>query len=313
MKFSKFSKYLQKLEDTSKRLEMTDILTELISELDVEETDKALYLASGYIEAPFEGIKFNIAEKMMIRAIEQTFSTPKKPDIKDKIRKIYAETGDLGNVVFELKKSNPNFKDLSISEVYSKLFEITQIEGTGSQDLKSAKISSLLKETEPLGAKHITRIILGIMRLGFTELTIITALANYLGNKSLTKQIEAKYNLYPDIGFIAKKIKGKGLKGLDDTKMTIGVPVLSQKCQRVSGIKEIMERIDKVWAEFKFDGTRVQLHFAKGKNYQKKNKSDKRAQSDLFDKDEDNFLVKTYTRNLEETTHQYPEIIKAWY
>ncbi len=311
MKFSEFSKYLQRLEETTKRLEMTDILTELISKLDVEETDKALYLASGYIGAPFEGIKFNIAEKMIIRTIEQTFSTPKEPGIKDKVIKLYKELGDLGNVVYELKKLNQKDKDLQISEVYSRLFEITQIEGTGSQDLKSTKISSLLKETEPLGAKHITRIILGIMRLGFTELTIITALANYLGNKSISKQIEAKYNLYPDIGFIAKKIKGKGLKGLDDTKMTVGVPILSQKAQRVSGMEEIMERIKNVWAEFKFDGTRVQLHFGKGEKYNTKFSSDKTPQSTLFNNKKEDYFIKTYTRNLEETTHQYPEIIEA--
>ena len=54
MKFSELSKYLQKLEDTTKRLEMVDILSDLIKNLDVEETDKAIYLASGYIGAQFE-------------------------------------------------------------------------------------------------------------------------------------------------------------------------------------------------------------------------------------------------------------------
>ena len=56
--------------------------------------------------------------------------------------------------------------------------------------------------------------------------------------------------------------------------MEIGVPVLSQKAQRVSGMEEIMERINNVWAEFKFDGTRVQLHFAKKGNYDEKRNSD---------------------------------------
>jgi len=93
MKFIDFSKYLQRLEETTKRLEMIDILTELISNLDAEETDKAFYLASGYIKAPFESEKFNIAEKMMIKIIEQTFSTPEKPTIKEEIEKIYTNTG----------------------------------------------------------------------------------------------------------------------------------------------------------------------------------------------------------------------------
>ncbi len=311
MKFSDFSKYLQRLESTTKRLEMTDILTEMIEELDVEETDKALYLASGYIEAPFKEIKFNIAEKMMLRAIEQTFSTPQKRNVKGEISKIYTETGDLGNVVFELKKLSKEYKEPSISDIYSKLLEIAAAEGTGSQEYKIGKISALLKEVDPLSAKHITRIILGTMRLGFTELTIIVALANFLKNKSLAKKIEGKYNIHPDIGLIAKKIKEKGIKGIDYIQMEIGVPVLSQKAQRVSGMEEIMERIKKVWAEFKFDGTRVQLHFAKEGFYQKKNITDKKSQSNLFNEEKSSFLVRTFTRNLEETTHQYPDIVEA--
>jgi DNA ligase 1 len=311
MKFSDFSKYLQRLESTTKRLEMTDILTEMIEELDVEEIDKALYLASGYIEAPFEEIKFNIADKMMLRAIEQTFSTPQKSNVKNEIDKLYADTGDLGNVVFELKKLSKDYKEPSISDIYSKLFELAVIEGAGSQDNKIGKISTLLKEVDPLSAKHITRIILGTMRLGFTELTIIVALAQFLKNKSLSKKIEGKYNIHPDIGLIAKKIKEKGIKGVDYIQMEIGVPILSQKAQRVSGMEEIMERIKKVWAEFKFDGTRVQLHFAKEGFYQKKNMSDKTSQSNLFNEEKSSSLVRTFTRNLEETTHQYPDIVEA--
>jgi DNA ligase-1 len=311
MKFIEFSRYLQRLEETTKRLEMIDILTELISALDVEETDKAIYLASGYVKAPFESVRFNIAEKMMFRIIEQTFSTPQKPDIRKEITKIYTDTGDLGNVVFELKKSMKKHEEPIISEVYSRLYEIAQITGTGSQDLKISKTSGLIKEVDPLSAKHITRIVLGTMRLGFTELTIIAALSNFLKNKSLAPEIEKKYNIHPDIGLIAKEIKRKGIKGIENIKMEVGVPVLSQKAQRVSGMEEILKRINKAWAEFKFDGTRVQLHFAKDGNYQRAKLDDSNTQKDLFEDKKDNFFIKTFTRNLEETTYQYPEIIEA--
>ena len=290
---------------------MIDILAELIDHLDVEETDKAMYLASGYIGAPFEEIKFNIAEKMMIKSIEQTFSTTKEPNITTRIQILYRETGDLGDVVFELKGTNKDYKDPTISDVYTKLFNITNLEGTGSQEQKISKTSELIKEVDPLSAKHVTRIILGTMRLGFTELTIISALAKYLGNKSLSKKIEAKYNVHPDIGLISKSIKEDGIRGVENIGIEIGIPVLSQKAQRVSGMEEIMERISKVWAEFKFDGTRVQLHFAKDGYYQKSKMGDKNTQSNLFEREKDSIFVKTFTRNLEETTHQYPDIVSG--
>ena len=77
MQFKKFAQYLQKLEETTKRLEITAILKDLIEKLDAEETPKALYLASGYLKAPFENEKFNIAEKMMVRILTQAYATPK--------------------------------------------------------------------------------------------------------------------------------------------------------------------------------------------------------------------------------------------
>jgi hypothetical protein len=106
MKISEFSVFLKKLDETPKRLEITDILAELVDKLSPEETDKAIYLASGYLEAPFANIKFNIAEKMMIKILEQTYATAKNPDIRKKIEEIYAREGDLGNVAYELGKEN---------------------------------------------------------------------------------------------------------------------------------------------------------------------------------------------------------------
>lgn len=300
MKFNTFAKYLQRLEETTKRLEMTDILTELISELDSKETDKAMYLASGYLRPLFDSVKFNIADKLMLKILENTF-----PEKRQKLDSLYASAGDLGDVVYELKKSRAN-GNMSISEAYDKLTDIAIVEGGGSQDTKIQKTSSLLKDLDALSAKYTTRIILGTIRLGYTELTIIAALANLLKDKKLKGDIEAAYNIRPDIGLVTQKIKEKGMRGLSDIKMEVGVPILSQKAQRVSGMEEAMERIPNVWAEFKFDGTRVQLHMDK----KKKHKLDDR-QKELFSTKKPDYLIKTFTRNLEETTHQYPEIVEA--
>ena len=64
MRFRDFAQYLLKLEKTSKRLEITDILADLIQKLDVEEISKAVYLMMGQLKALFENNKFNIAEKI---------------------------------------------------------------------------------------------------------------------------------------------------------------------------------------------------------------------------------------------------------
>jgi DNA ligase-1 len=306
MKISEFSNFLKRLDETPKRLEITTILSELIKKLSPEETDVAIYLASGYLEAPYANIKFNIAEKMMTRILEQAYATTQNPDIKKDVEKIYVREGDLGNVAFELGKERAA-KNPELLEVYSSLMEIAQEEGGGSQDSKITKTASLIKNLDNLSAKYIVRIILGLTRLGFTELTIMAALAEFLGDKKLTPRIEERYNIHPDIGLIAKRIKQKGLGGLKDINIETGVPVLSQKAQRVSGMEEAMERISSIWAEFKFDGTRVQLHMDRNKL----NKSRDAPQTSFFDTKTNNFLIRTYTRNLEETTHQYPDLVGA--
>ncbi len=299
MQFSRLANYLQQLEQTSKRLEITDILAKLLAELSPEETDKALYLTLGYLDAPFRKETFNIADKMMIRILSQAYAKKEQ-----RVEKIYGQTGDLGDVALKLAPETPP-QDLTILEIHNKLLSIAQAQGTGSQDTKVNKTAELLSKVNQLSAKYIVRIVLGTTRLGFTELTIIDALSVLLNNdKSYKQKIEAHYNMHPDIGIIAKKIKEGGIDNIEDIQVEPGVPILSQKPQRLPDIQEIIEKMGgKAWAEYKLDGTRVQLHLDRAK------KLPKEAQG-LFDEAEGVF-IKTFTRNLEETTHQFPEIITA--
>lgn len=314
MKFNLFAEYLQKLENTTKRLEMTAILAELIEALDVDEVDIALYMASGYLKAPFESQKFNIAEKMMAKIVTQTYATVKNGLDIETVTGMFKTTGDLGSVSEKLanKYNKEQRTELDITEVHAKMLEIAMTEGSGSQEIKTNKAAQLLQSMGPTSARYATRIILGTTRLGFTELTIIEALSNLVaGDKSLKKQIEAKYSIHPDIGLIAKRIKMKGIAGITDISLEPGVPVLSQKAQRAGGPDNIMDKMgDIAWAEFKFDGTRVQLHLDRNKPIKSKN-SDQQSLFAPSDEEKEDFLVKTYTRNLEETTHQYPDLIAA--
>ncbi|GIW69824.1 MAG: putative DNA ligase [Patescibacteria group bacterium] len=297
MKFKEFAGYLERLEATTKRLEITDILAELIKKLGVEEIPPAMYLSLGYLKAPFENKVFNVADKLMIRILQSL--TNKNVD------ELFAQHGDLGTVAKIVLSDNKD-RGMSIAEVYEKLLEIAYIEGAGSVELKMKKTAALLNSVDTLSAKFITRIILGTTRLGFTELTIVASLALIAGDKKYAKEIERVYNEHPDIGLIAQKIKSDGLAGLKKIKIEPGVPVLSQKAQRVSGMEEAFKRVPDVWAEFKFDGTRVQLHMDKNKKA-----GLIEGIKDLFGETEKKFLIKTFTRNLEETTHQYPDLIEA--
>jgi len=301
MKFSEFSKYLQQTDQTAKRLEITSVLADLVKNLTEREMDKAIFLSLGELAAPFAQKKFNMADKMVIRAMEIAYGKT-----REKIQKAYNKEGDLGSVAeaFKLTKKG---EELSITEVYGKLEEIAGDEGSGSQERKTARLAKLLTQLDSLCAKYVIRIVLGNTRLGFTTLTVIDALSQYLaGDKSLSEKIEEKYNAHPDIGLIAKKVKENGFAGIKDVDVEIGVPIMPQKAQRVGGTEEAMERMKQAWAEYKFDGTRVQLHMDRNRLLEKRDQ-----QETLLETARPKFFIKTYTRNLDDNTHQFPEIVDA--
>ena len=90
MTFSCLANYLEKLEKTSSRLEMTAMLAEVFNKAQKEEIDKICYLVLGKLAPEYEGLEFNLAEKMMLRAIAQTVGKN-----ISQVTKLYKQNGDL--------------------------------------------------------------------------------------------------------------------------------------------------------------------------------------------------------------------------
>ncbi|MBU0650016.1 hypothetical protein KKG63_02345, partial [Patescibacteria group bacterium] len=303
MKYAAFCQYLKQLDQTAKRLEITAILAELINKLPPEEVEKAIFLSLGYLNPPYDQIQFNMADKMVMRALELCYGVSKQ-----KVAQLYADLGDLGDVAGKLGAQKQG-TDQSITQVYKELCELALDEGTGSQDRKITGLSDLLESLEPVSAKHTIRVVLGTTRLGFTEKTVIDALSHLLsGDKSVSRAIEEVYNIHPNIAYLARIIKEKGLKGLNSVKLETGVPVLAQKAQRLSDPEDILKKMaGTAWAEYKLDGVRVQLHLDRKKVGLNKVLD----QNSLFSFNKDSVLVKTFTRNLEENTYQFPDIAES--
>lgn len=281
MDFKVLADFFLKLEKTASRNEITIILSELLKKSSQDEVDKVCYLSLGRLVPAYKGLEFNMAEKLMFKAVAKAF---KKEE--NKIKSLFKQIGDLGEVVFSLKKNNGNGK-FSVNKVYDLLHEIAKEGGQGSVERKVNKTADLLFNLDLLSAKYVSRIPLGKLRLGFSELTILDALSWMLEeDKSQRKFIESIYNVRADIGQITKIIKDKGLKGLEDLKVQLGVPVIPALCQRLPNAEEMIKKMGKVAAEPKYDGTRLQVH-----------KKDKE--------------IKMFTRNLENVTEMFPDINKG--
>ena len=71
MKFSIVSDAFEKMEDTTKRLELIDILVDLLKSIPNNVIRNSVYLLQGNLRPNFEGIELGIAEKLAIKTISK--------------------------------------------------------------------------------------------------------------------------------------------------------------------------------------------------------------------------------------------------
>ncbi|MBI1863553.1 ATP-dependent DNA ligase [Candidatus Microgenomates bacterium] len=286
MKFSRLAEYFETIEKTSSRLEITYSLSDLFKELPAADFDRAMYLLQGRVSPQFESIEFGIAGKMVAKAAIQAMNLDSAY-----FNKILKERGDIGTTVEEFKKQYTSFeaKDLTVTEVYDRLLELAKKGGSGSQQEKMSILAHLIRQLDPLSARYLVRIPLGIMRLGFSDMTVLDAFSWMLkGDKSLRPEIEGAYHVRPDLGYIGKRLKEHGEKGVRAVKPEIFTPILMMRAERLSSGVEIIEKIGECAIEPKFDGFRLQAHVKKhhGKTE-----------------------VRLYSRNLEDVGYMYPDVV----
>ncbi len=252
MQFSELAIYLKRLESTPSRLEITSILTELFKKTDSSEIQKTVYLTLGILAPNYEGVLLNLAEKIVLRTLSISYNL----DLS-KVTELYKKSGDIGDTAESLASdSKRTGNNISVIEVYEKLRAIAEDSGAGSQERKIEKMADLLKNLDPLSARFVARIPVGRLRLGFSEKTIIDALAGH--NKDIQKGIEAAYNIRPDIGYVASLVKEGNLK---EAKPEVGVPVVPMLAARLNSTTEMIKKMGEVSVEPKFDGLRIFIHF----------------------------------------------------
>lgn len=305
MKFSEFSQYLQSLENTASRNQMTEILAEMFKNLGSDEISQACYLSLGKLAPKHKGISMDLGEKLMVRSISQALNTS-----QEEINSFYKQKGDLGDTVFAIKNKSKEEDGLTISQVYQELVNIAEQEGNGSQDRKINKMSELVADLDKLGAKYLVRIPVEKLRLGFSDVTILDALSwMEKEDKSLRPELERAFNVLADIGRIAEIFKKKGIKGIKQVESEVGVPIRTALAERLNTPEEILEKMDgECVLEPKYDGFRVQIHIDKDREMEKK----EQKQKSLFKKEHEKMhFVKIFSRNLDDTTYMFPEIVKA--
>ncbi len=286
MDFADIASTFDRLESTSARLEMTDILAEFFGRCPADELRSIIYLSQGKLHPDFYGVELGMADKLVLKAISLTSG---KPD--STVEELWLKTGDPGQVAEQLitkKKQMTLFSEpLTLERVIKSLTLIETAEGKDSQDRKMKHLASLLHDSGPIEARYLCRIVTGRMRVGASTMTILDALAITYASKENRPEIERAFNVTCDLGLVAETLAKEGMDGISRIKVTVGEPVKVMLAERLPSIAEVVEKMGGECAiEYKYDGIRAQVHIS-----------------------EDS--VKIYSRRLEDLTPNFPDIAEA--
>lgn len=284
MKFSDVAASFNEMSETTKRLELTDILVNLLSSAG-DDLKKLVYLIQGQLVPDYLGIELGMANKMIIKALS-LISERKEKEIDE----MFLKEGDLGTVaklISEKKSQNSLFnKELTVDYVYDELMRLAKTSGKGSQAKKQGIYQDLLINSSPDEGMYITRIITGKLRLGVSDATILDALILAFDNKENSDAIDEGYNFHPDMGQIAELLRAGEIETVLKMGPTPMIPAKVMLAERLPEIGDILKKMGgSASFEYKYDGMRTQIHIS-GKE------------------------VKIFSRGSEETTSFFPDIVE---
>lgn len=307
MEYRELVEVYKKLESTTKRLEKTLIISELLKKTSTDELSVIMLLLQGRIYPPWDERKIGVASRLVLKTINIASGV----DV-GKIEEDWKQSGDLGltaEKIISRKKQVTLFSaSLDVKKVFDNLKKLAVMEGEGAVDQKVKLIAELLTSAEPLEARYIVRTVLEDLRVGVGEGSIRDAVVwaflysidydekeNDINlsdeereeyNKFVDALQEA-YDITNDFSEVAVIAKEKGVDGLHKVNLEAGKPIKVMLYQKAKDMEDAFETVGKPAAlEFKYDGFRMQLH-------------------------RDGDKIKLFTRRLENVTKQFPDVVKV--
>lgn len=282
MNFNDLSLKLDEISQNSSLLRKVDIISELLSNSHEKDITNIIYILQGKFAPEYEKIKLGISNKLILKSLSKVSGID-----MGIIEKMWADVGDIGQLSYDIiksKKQNNLFNDkLMTSELIEQLNKMSKLEGKGSTEEKIKILIKLYSKSEANSVKYITRMCIQDMRIGAGFGVIRDSISKSFNIEK--KIIQSSYDIYPDIANIAHLIKKNGINFSKNIKMSPGKPIKVMLFQKAKDVESSFEKLGKeLSAEYKYDGFRLQIH-------------------------RNNDEIKLFTRNLEEVSKQFPDII----
>ena len=287
MLYSQLAEFYEKLEKTSKRLEKTEILAELLQKLKHEKDKSIAYLIRGRIFPDYDAREMGISSQLVIKSVSKAMGISAGEVVKK-----WKSIGDLGRVAEEItaKKKQATLSKgikLTTEKVLDNLKKLPDMQGKGTIDKKISLIAELLAAASPLETRYIIRTLLSDLRIGVGEGVLRDAIVWACFDKEDKEAygiVQEAYDKATDFALVFEQACN-GKDALQETELAPGRPVKVMLFLKVKNVKEAFENMGKpLAAEFKYDGFRM-----------------------LINKDEKG-QVRIFTRRLDDVTNQFPEV-----
>uniref|UniRef100_A0A674IZ33 DNA ligase n=1 Tax=Terrapene triunguis TaxID=2587831 RepID=A0A674IZ33_9SAUR len=306
----------ERIEEVSARLKNIETLSNLfrsVIALSPSDILPCIYLCLNRLGPAYKGLELGIGETILMKAVAQATGRQ-----LDQIKAEAQEKGDLG-LVAESSRSNQRTMftppKLSAAGVFSKLQEIARMTGSASMNKKIDIIKGLFVACRHSEARYITRSLGGKLRIGLAEQSVLSAIAHAVSltppgqgfppevldagqGKSAearkawleeqTQILKQTFCELPSYDIIVPILLEHGVESLPQhCKITPGIPLKPMLAQPTKGIGEVLKRFEEAafTCEYKYDGERAQIHIL------------------------ENGDVHIYSRNQEDNTSKYPDII----
>uniref|UniRef100_A0A452GJ57 DNA ligase n=1 Tax=Gopherus agassizii TaxID=38772 RepID=A0A452GJ57_9SAUR len=306
----------ERIEEVSARLKNIETLSNLfrsVVALSPSDILPCIYLCLNRLGPAYKGLELGIGETILMKAVAQAMGRQ-----LDQIKAEAQEKGDLG-LVAESSRSNQRTMftppKLSAAGVFSKLQEIARMTGSASMNKKIDIIKGLFVACRHSEARYITRSLGGKLRIGLAEQSVLSAIAHAVSltppgqgfppevlDAGQSKSAEARkawleeqtqilkqtFCELPSYDIIVPILLEHGVESLPQhCKITPGIPLKPMLAQPTKGIGEVLKRFEEAafTCEYKYDGERAQIHIL------------------------ENGDVHIYSRNQEDNTSKYPDII----
>nr|XP_021524163.1 LOW QUALITY PROTEIN: DNA ligase 1 [Aotus nancymaae] len=306
----------EKIEEVSARLRMVETLSNLLRSvvaLSPPDLLPVLYLSLNQLGPPQQGLELGVGDGVLLKAVAQATGRQ-----LESVRAEAAEKGDVG-LVAENSRSTQRLMlpppPLTATGVFTKFRDIARLTGSASTAKKIDIIKGLFVACRHSEARYIARSLSGRLRLGLAEQSVLAALSQAM---SLTppgqefppavvdagkgKTAEARKTWLEEQGMILKQtfcevpdldrivpvLLEHGLERLPEhCKLSPGIPLKPMLAHPTRGVSEVLKRFEEAafTCEYKYDGQRAQIHALESGE------------------------VKIFSRNQEDNTGKYPDII----